>query len=168
MNLLIGDATEPVAEGNKIICHICNDIGKWGAGFVLALSKRWYQPEMAYKKLFRTQAINNRLELGQIKLIQVEPDIYVANMVAQFGFDFVNGQPPIRYKALQQCLNNVAVAATLLDASVHMPKIGCGIAGGDWSVIEPIITYTLESKGIPVFVYTLPDSKGSPLDNKEV
>lgn len=133
MNFLIGDATEPVAEGNKIICHICNDIGKWGAGFVLALSKRWYQPE-----------------------------------VAQFGFDFVNGQPPIRYKALQQCLNNVAVAATLLDASVHMPKIGCGIAGGDWSVIEPIITYTLESKGIPVFVYTLPDSKGSPLDNKEV
>lgn len=118
MNFLIGDATEPVAEGNKIICHICNDI--------------------------------------------------VANMVAQFGFDFVNGQPPIRYKALQQCLNNVAVAATLLDASVHMPKIGCGIAGGDWSVIEPIITYTLESKGIPVFVYTLPDSKGSPLDNKEV
>ena len=91
MNLLIGDATEPVAEGNKIICHICNDIGKWGAGFVLALSKRWYQPEMAYKKLFRTQAINNRLELGQTKLIQVEPDIYVANMVAQFGFDFVNG-----------------------------------------------------------------------------
>lgn len=166
MIYLKGDATEPAAEGNKIICHVCNDIGKWGAGFVMALSKKWYQPEMAYRKLFRTQAINEHLELGQTKLIQVKPQIYVANMIAQYGLDFIDGRPPIRYEALQQCLHDVAVAATLLDASVHMPKIGSGIAGGDWNVIEQIVLYTLELKGIPVFVYTLPDLNESLL--KEV
>ncbi len=30
---LKGDATQPKTEGNKIIAHICNDIGGWGKGF---------------------------------------------------------------------------------------------------------------------------------------
>jgi O-acetyl-ADP-ribose deacetylase (regulator of RNase III) len=38
---MTGDATAPVGEGQKLIVHVCNDIGAWGAGFVLALSKRW-------------------------------------------------------------------------------------------------------------------------------
>ena len=33
---LTGDATAPTASGNKIIAHVCNDIGGWGKGFVLA------------------------------------------------------------------------------------------------------------------------------------
>jgi hypothetical protein len=36
----IGDATAPTTDGNKFIAHICNDIGGWGKGFVLAISKR--------------------------------------------------------------------------------------------------------------------------------
>src|SRR5205823_6841477 len=47
---LKGDATCPQAKGVKIICHVCNDIGGWGKGFVLALSKRWSEPEAAYRK----------------------------------------------------------------------------------------------------------------------
>ncbi|MBM7418211.1 MULTISPECIES: hypothetical protein [Chryseobacterium] len=42
---LKGDATNPQTEGNKIITHICNDIGGWGKGFVLAISNRWKNPE---------------------------------------------------------------------------------------------------------------------------
>lgn len=42
---LKGDATQPLVSGNKIIVHVCNDIGAWGKGFVLAISKRWAQPE---------------------------------------------------------------------------------------------------------------------------
>jgi hypothetical protein len=37
---IAGDATAPIGDGNKIIAHVCNDIGAWGAGFVLAISKR--------------------------------------------------------------------------------------------------------------------------------
>lgn len=40
----VGDATAPVADGNKIICHLCNDIGAWGKGFVMALLNRIWQP----------------------------------------------------------------------------------------------------------------------------
>ena len=48
INYVIGDATAPQGEGNKIICHICNDVGGWGAGFVMALSKKWKQPVEEY------------------------------------------------------------------------------------------------------------------------
>ena len=33
---------------DKIIVHICNDNGKWGSGFVLAISKRWIKPKDEY------------------------------------------------------------------------------------------------------------------------
>lgn len=47
---ITGDATDPTGGGNKIIAHVCNDIGAWGAGFVLAISRRWPQPEAEYRK----------------------------------------------------------------------------------------------------------------------
>ncbi len=46
-----GDATAPKGDGPKIIPHVCNDIGGWGSGFVLALSARWAAPEAAYRAL---------------------------------------------------------------------------------------------------------------------
>lgn len=46
---LIGDATDPRGDGQKIIAHVCNDIGAWGSGFVVALSQRWAAPERSYR-----------------------------------------------------------------------------------------------------------------------
>ena len=39
INYLKGDATQPHSQGTKIIVHVCNDLGGWGKGFVLAISK---------------------------------------------------------------------------------------------------------------------------------
>jgi len=75
-----GDATAPQAKGVKIIAHICNNIGGWGKGFVLAVSKRWKAPEQSYRKWHRERA-NNDFELGNIQVIQVEQYIHVANML---------------------------------------------------------------------------------------
>jgi len=40
-----------------------------------------------------------------------------------------------------------------------MPRIGCGLAGGDWHTVEAIIGRTLCAGGVPVHVYDLPRSK---------
>ena len=40
-----------------------------------------------------------------------------------------------------------------LGESVHMPRIGCGLAGGEWSQIEPIIEEHLSKEGVAVTVY---------------
>ena len=39
---------------------------------------------------------------------------------------------------------------------VHMPRIGCGLAGGSWDRIEPLIVESLTVRGIETFVYDYP------------
>src|SRR4029077_13113334 len=63
---LRGDATCPQARGVKIIAHVCNDLGRWGKGFVLALSRRWAQPERAYRDWHRDRA-GNTFGLGPVR-----------------------------------------------------------------------------------------------------
>jgi O-acetyl-ADP-ribose deacetylase (regulator of RNase III) len=143
---LKGDATKPQATGNRIIAHISNNKGGWGSGFVLALSKRWSAPECTY---LQAKIYN----LGDIQVVQVEPQIHVINMIAQNGFRSTAKPVAVDYKALEICLTEVAKVAVKLQASVHMPRIGAGLGGGDWNVIESIIEKTLQ--GIDVFVYDL-------------
>ena len=47
----------------------------------------------------------------------------------------------------------VATKANELHASIHMPRIGCGLAGGKWAQVEPLIIDELSSKEIVVTVY---------------
>jgi O-acetyl-ADP-ribose deacetylase (regulator of RNase III) len=83
----------------------------------------------------------------------VEPALAVANMVAQRGIGPTRGLPPIRYDALRDCLASLPERATSLRASVHMPRIGCGLAGGSWPEVERIIGETLLAAAVPVHVY---------------
>jgi O-acetyl-ADP-ribose deacetylase (regulator of RNase III) len=154
INYLIGDATAPNMDGNKIICHVCNDIGGWGKGFVLAISKKWPQPEAAYRQWYRDRQ-HNDFALGAVQFVQVEPDTWVANMIGQHGLKRTGGKPPIRYEAIEAALVKVAEEATKLKASVHLPRIGCGLAGGTWDKIEPILQHTLCEHGVQVDVYDL-------------
>jgi O-acetyl-ADP-ribose deacetylase (regulator of RNase III) len=154
ITVLKGDATAPVGGGNRIICHVCNDIGGWGKGFVLAISKRWKEPEAQYRA-WHTQGESSNFRLGAIQLVRVTPDIEVANMIAQRDVRQVAGVPPIRYDALRECLATLASHARNQQASVHMPRIGCGLAGGTWNEVEAIIHATLVATGVPVCVYDL-------------
>lgn len=147
-----GDATSPQASGIKIIAHICNDIGGWGKGFVVAISKRWAEPEKAYRLWHRERASNN-FRLGSIQVIQAEKYIHVANMIGQRGIKTGSKGVPIRYEAVEECLEKLSKEALKLEASVHMPRIGCGLAGGKWDRIEPLIQKALIEKGISVTVY---------------
>ena len=151
---LTGDATLPLAEGKKIIAHVCNDIGGWGAGFVLALSRRFPEAEQAYREWFERRS-DPPFELGEVQFVQVALDIEVANMIGQRGIHESDGRPPVRYEAIERCLGHVADRARDLGASVHMPRIGSGLAGGRWEEIEPIIERQLVDKMVPTFVYDL-------------
>jgi O-acetyl-ADP-ribose deacetylase (regulator of RNase III) len=145
---VVGDATEPI-ERPVIIAHVCNDVRAWGAGFVLAVSRRWSQPERAYRGLVEPN-------LGAVQFVDCEPGIVVANMIAQRGLS--GPRPWLRYEALGRCLALVAVEARFTGASIHMPRIGCGIAGGAWSEVEPIILR--ECADLSVAVYDL-EARGS-------
>lgn len=149
---LKGDATAPQGKGVKIIAHVCNDAGGWGKGFVLALSRRWKEPEAAFRSWHRERATND-FALGAVQFVQVEKYIWVANMIGQHGIKTGRKGPPVRYEAIGTALGLVAARAVEIDASVHMPRIGCGLAGGRWERVEPLVTGSLVDAGIAVTVY---------------
>lgn len=152
INYTTGDATAPQDDGPKVIVHVCNDKGGWGKGFVVAISKRWKEPEAEYRR-WHKEGGDPPFELGQVRFVEVEPRLWVANMIGQHGMSRIGGQPPIRYEAVEEGLRQVAEFAGDKGASVHMPRIGCGLAGGEWEDIEPIIERTLVEAGIEVTVY---------------
>lgn len=149
---LKGDATSPVGESKKIIVHICNDGGAWGAGFVLALSKKWPSTEDAYRRWHKDGVHQGTpFELGRVQYVETSsPGITVVNMIAQG--EYTHGVA-VKYDKLEECLAEVATVASREGSSVHMPRIGCGIAGGKWEEVEPIVERTLVNKGIQVCVY---------------
>lgn len=152
-----GDATQPCGQGPVIIAHVCNDAGGWGRGFVKALSARWAQPEKAYRDWWKNRhPKGERLPLGAVQMVMVDPiqPMWVANMIGQHGWSFdPDGNPPIRYAAIGVALRAVAQEAAVKGATIHMPRIGCGLAGGTWDRIEPIIEQMVDN--VDVFVYDL-------------
>ncbi|HEY9367116.1 macro domain-containing protein [Streptomyces sp.] len=152
-----GDATAPQGKGVKIVAHVCNDLGGWGKGFVLAISRRWPEPEAAYRRWHRERARND-FGLGAAQFVQVGPYLWVANLVGQRGIRTGRSTGvPVRYEAIDTALGALAEKAAELSASVHMPRIGCGLAGGKWSRVEPLIEERLVARGIPVTVYDFGD-----------
>lgn len=151
INYIKGDATSPQSIGTKVIVHICNDVGGWGKGFVMALSKKWKEPENQYREWYKSK-IN--FELGEIQFVKVDEDIWVANLIGQHKINKdKNGNAPIRYDSIEEGLKKVASFALQQNANVNMPRIGCGLAGGKWELIEPIISKTLLENNIEVNVY---------------
>lgn len=147
-----GDATCPKTNGNKIIAHICNDNGGWGKGFVVAISKKWKEPEVAYRQWYKDH-LGGGFTLGEIQIVKVEKDLFVANMIAQHGYKSKNNPVPLNYDALDDCLAKLGAESLKLNASVHMPRIGCGLAGGTWEEISPLIARHLADNCIQTIVY---------------
>lgn len=170
INYVTGDATQPQSEGNKLIIHVSNDIGAWGAGFVMALSKRWKEPERYYHSWFNPkrqflmfvddsrsvggcQTSTLSPKLGSVQTVWVDDGLYVINMIGQRGVISRENPIPLDYQALEKCLDMVAHEARRLTASVHGPRFGAGLAGGDWNKIEAMIQKCLVDKGVPVTIY---------------
>lgn len=179
-----GDATNPnipnVDLGHKLIIHSVNDEGKWGAGFVLALSKRWSSPEKEYRDWYNRRSVmrvtqnhkvfeSNVLRLGEFQSIKVEKDTDVINVVGQSGVRSESNPKPVKYSAISEAFYKLNSKISrdeeyyMMDDSddsdpyhvtIHMPRIGCGLGGGSWSEIEPIIKATMPKRHI--YVYDLP------------
>ncbi len=124
----------------------------------MALSARSTLPEQSYRAWHREGLWEgDPFELGQTQLALFDsPGVLVANMIAQRGIRHSASAPPaVDYMALAGCLKHLAALATHMGASVHMPRIGCGLGGGDWDVVARLIEENLVSQDVSVTVYDL-------------
>jgi hypothetical protein len=158
-----GDACEPQRiDPNEtvVIPHCCNNGGKWGAGFVLALSKKWGEPKVYYKEFCKRNSILPIL--GKTNFVTCDDKTIVANMIAQDGTVGKDNPKPIKYKALVNCMADVAAFIQHYDkppVRIHCCKFGSDLAGGTWKFIVELIDELWLSQGIDVIVYEYEPNK---------
>jgi hypothetical protein len=158
-----GDATKPQRQHEVelvYIPHVCNNLGGWGAGFVLALNKAFGKLPMETYKLDVTANC-----LGKVSFALVGDNTIIANMIAQNAYlDAIKNVRPLKYDALVECMKAVAedilikkslyqVEHDVLHITIHCPKFGSELAGGNWEFIEALIEDCWLNKGIDVTVY---------------
>lgn len=138
-----------------IIPHICNNVGAFGAGFALAVRKKYPAAHDLFTMMDR--------ELGSVGFCQAGENVWIANMIAQNGLRSASNRVPLDYDALTDCLYQVAGFADHLGGKpvVKAPRFGAGLAGGKWPRIELIINQTLIHNRIPVTIFDLDAQSGS-------
>lgn len=156
LKYVIGDATIPNPDSMRYVLQICNDEGKYGAGISGAIAKRWPKVEEAYRSWYRSQ---NNFKLGEIQVIRVQSDVAVINMIAQQGTVSKTNKVPIKYDALESCLEKVLKEIKIENGSIHCGKIGSQLARGKWSKIEELIQKHFIKNGINVTIYELAEEK---------
>jgi len=128
-----------VTEG--IIVHGCNAQGIMGSGVAKAIREKY--PECFDQ--YRLQYEVYTLILGDIVWwCQVNQngdgyhdDLYIANAITQefYGTD----RRHVNYCAIATVFKEIFRQANVVKATVHFPKIGAGLGGGNWDIIEAII-----------------------------
>src|SRR5688572_20667955 len=108
-----GDLFANIPKNKDILVpHVCNDIGGWGSGFVVAVSKFDIEPEIEYRSWFkgepfRNPTSNRSFGLGETQIVKCG-NVQIANMVAQHNTISQGERVPIRYWALTRCMMYVA------------------------------------------------------------
>jgi len=161
---LMGDATSPSITGPIVLIHIVNDsTPRWGGQFARSLKDKWVNAQASFIQW--AESDNSNLTLGSVHFVDVSDRITIGTLVSQRGYG-ASARPRLRYSALKECLQQVADFAQSRAASVHMPRIGAGQAGGSWDIIEQLIASTLAEKDIEVVVYDLPNQP-KPLSSNQ-
>ena len=150
----VGDATDPVGSGRRVIVHLCNDAGKWGSGFVMAVSRRWPHVRKAYLDWSRSPEPAVPFALGEVQFVLADTELWVANIIGQHDLIGPTNPSPIDYDAVERGLRTVGAFAREQRATLHMPRRGTRRAGGSWKRILPLIVAAAD--GIEVNVYDWP------------
>ncbi len=141
MNHKTGDLIQLAHEGHfDVIAHGANCFCTFGAGIAKAIKESF--PE-AYEADLKTRK-GDYSKLGKLSLAKIKRDSHqfiVANLYTQYFFGKAKDpkdSKEIRYKAIEKSLKELKKQIPY-DASIGLPKIGAGLAGGDWEIIRKII-----------------------------
>lgn len=141
----IGDLLDAEED---IICHQVNCLGYMGAGLALQLRKKYPEMFEEYKRfinypptgsIFIAPTRNQNIEMlmGRAHFYFAKDKKIIASLFAQKG---VGNGVQTDYDSLYESLCRVSEYAITTKRTIAIPyKLGCGLAGGDWEVVEKII-----------------------------
>lgn len=123
----------------KIIAHGVNCRGGFGSGVALQIAKRYPEVKLAYLKKHQS---HEKWKLGDVQYVLVMNHI-IANMATQYDYGRVV-KLYADYPSINKCFESILKFATELNVSVAMPKVGCGLAGGDWNIVCKLLQSSQE------------------------
>lgn len=154
------------------IVHGCNCMCTMGAGLAPQMAKAFAINTLP-KEHFTLKGDINKLGTIQYKAIPlhsdnwrvgfidkliVVPALYVINAYTQFNYgrNHKDGSyAPLDYHALALCL--MKINHVFKGKKIGLPKIGCGLAGGDWDTVRMVIKSNL--RDCDVTIVTLKKNK---------
>jgi O-acetyl-ADP-ribose deacetylase (regulator of RNase III) len=150
-----------------VITHGCNCLSNMGAGIAPQMAKAFdvdkFQMEAEGPSILKLGNIdyetfvlgeNAVWSLAGFKNNQNEPTLSVVNSYTQFkyGKNHTDGvSKPLDYEALTLCMRKIN--HTFKGKHIGLPKIGAGLAGGDWNRIKKIIQTELKDMKVSVVIY---------------
>lgn len=131
--------------------HGCNCQKTMGSGVALAVRKK-------FPELYRDDQNDKRTpqeRLGHSGWAQLSNGKFGYNLYTQLHY-LPRGKCHLDYNALKSALEDVC--NDMIDCNLKtlaLPRIGAGLAGGDWNKILPIIEHASKVSGIDITIYSL-------------
>jgi O-acetyl-ADP-ribose deacetylase (regulator of RNase III) len=138
-----------LASGELAIAHGCNCRGGFGSGFAKSVATQYPQVKQGYLHRHNTRG----WKLGEVQLINVGDGSgrILANCATQDRYGRPDQGPYVSYPAIREVVRELVKS---FPQGFAMVKIGAGLAGGNWDIIEQIIEE--ESGSVEVRVYVVP------------
>jgi O-acetyl-ADP-ribose deacetylase (regulator of RNase III) len=136
----------------NVIAHGVNCRGAFGSGVAGQIRKRWPEVYRAYL----TKHTDDGWVLGDLQVVDLEgSNQKIANLATQQGYGYTNNVY-VDYKALRLSMAKLFKHCHDCGYSIAMPKIGAGLAGGDWTTIYGIISEEAEKyPDLDIKIYAL-------------
>ena len=123
---------------NGINCHQVNHKGVANAGLAKQIRIKYPEFMEDYLKTCKKYSFEYIREYGVVSWHQASPALYIASIFGQDGF----GRDKIYtdYYSLKFGLQTVMRMSAFEKINVFIPYgIGCGLAGGNWDIVNGII-----------------------------
>lgn len=135
------------------VAHGCNCLSTMASGLAKTVKSKW--PE-----LYRADKNDDRPpqeKLGSFSYTMFSDGRYGYNIYSQFSFiGRRQGRRDLDYGALLNGLLSVCEDLSLRGKkSLALPRIGAGLAGGDWLLIENLLEAVSIYTKINIVIYTL-------------
>ena len=149
MKIIKGNLIGLALSGNlDVIIHGCNCFNTMGGGIALQIKNTF--PE-AFSVDSLTQK-GSRDKLGTISVATIKRNDLVFDVVnAYTQFNYGRNSMNVDYEAVRSCLKLVKQLFT--GKRIGYPKIGAGLAGGDWGILEKIFDEELEGEDHTLVVF---------------
>lgn len=143
INYVKGDLFD---TGCDIIAHGCNCRGGYGSGVAYTMAMKYPKARELYLEKYDEEG----WRLGDVQFVTVVGGKIIANCATQKDF-LPRGIRHANYSAIESVMKELKEYAQSRGLSVAIPKIGAGLAGGDWDVIEKIIETVFSDYDITVY-----------------